>query len=155
MDINFFNSVLRACDEVVFQVFGLEGQRGRLHLKKGPFLPEDILIIFQVQGDEVTPVALFLEQRLGIDLASQLLGSISVTSLTDLARSALGELGNMIMGRAVNLLAAEGTRVTISGSKVLTGRELQADPCASEDKRCLVIPFEFGRGRIEINVPLG
>lgn len=155
MDTKFLNSLLKACDEVLLKVLGLKGQRGRLHLKKGPFLPEDILLFFRVQGDVVTPVTLSLEQRLGIDLASQLIDSMSVTSLTDLARSALGELGNMIMGRAVTLLAEEGTRATISVPQVLTGRELQADPCLLEDKPCLVIPFEFARGRIEINVPVG
>ncbi|MDK2855832.1 MAG: chemotaxis protein CheX [Bacillota bacterium] len=155
MDTKFLNSILKACDEVLLQVLGLKGQRGRLHWKSGPFLPEDILLFFHVQGDVATPVALSLEQRLGIDLASQLLGSMSVTSLTDLARSALGELGNMIMGRAMTLLAEEGTLATISVPQVLTGLELQADPCLLEDKPCLVVPFEFGRGRIEINVPVG
>ncbi|BCV25656.1 MAG TPA: hypothetical protein GXX50_10370 [Firmicutes bacterium] len=152
MEAKFINPILTACDEVVHQLLKLDGQRGRVHIRKVPFLPEEVLVLFDVTGDFCCQVVLSLEDRWGLEIASQLLGTTSVLFLTDLARSALGELGNMIMGRALTILAEEGIQASLTVPTVLTGREFNRAADRQDDRPLLVIPFEFGRGRIEINV---
>ncbi|HHY91841.1 MAG TPA: hypothetical protein GX511_00700 [Firmicutes bacterium] len=155
MEARFLNPILKACDEVVQQVLGLDGQRGRVRMRKDTFPPEEVLLLFDVTGDFSCRVALSLESRWGLAIASQLLGQRNVLTLTDVARSALAELGNMIMGRAMTILAEEGVAVSLSAPRVVTGSEaaeLGWKVGLDQDRPLLVVPFEFGRGRIEINV---
>jgi len=74
-----------------------------------------------------------------------------VEELNELAQSGIGELGNVITGRASMLLAAEGFSATISVPTLIVGANVQI---STLDFQRLVVPLITPYGTLEIHLAL-
>ena len=75
---------------------------------------------------------------------------VEVTSLDEMAWSALSELGNMITGNAATLLSQNGYDLDITPPSVIRGTDVEV----STRVPALVVPLSTPFGRVEINVAL-
>jgi chemotaxis protein CheX len=84
-------------------------------------------------------------------IASEMLGSPVVT-FDQLAASALAELGNMISGNSMTLLAGQGYTCDITPPTIIKGSNVKI---ATLDTPALVIPMRLADiGEFQINVSL-
>jgi chemotaxis protein CheX len=78
-----------------------------------------------------------------------MMGGIPVTELDEMSKSAVSEMGNMIMGNATTFFANKNIGIDITPPSLLTAERIEM----SSKVPSIVIPLELeGFGTITINV---
>jgi len=75
----------------------------------------------------------------------------TIVTFDRLAASAIAELGNMITGNAMTLLAEQGYRCDITPPSIVRGASVSIDTIVSP---ALVVPLCIEHGQIELTVCL-
>jgi len=145
----YVNSFIKSSIDVIRQVCGLYPKLGKVYLKDSPFSAEQIIVIIGVTGDIRGQVQLNMSKDTARSVVSNMMGGMAIEQLNDMAKSALGELGNMIMGNTCTLLARNGTRIDITPPTVLSGDGMEI----SNKTKTICIPLILGEyGSVEIGI---
>lgn len=100
-----------------------------------------------LEGQVIYGMSLITADRIATQMLSQ-----PVVTFDQLAASAVAELGNMITGNAVTLLAEAGIRTTITPPAILRGTNVRV---STLDIPALAIPLTLGElGEFEVTVSL-
>ncbi|MGI6113356.1 MAG: chemotaxis protein CheX [Mahellales bacterium] len=149
MKAEYVNSFIQSSLDIIQRVCGLHPQLGKVYLKDSPFSAEHIIVIIGVTGDIRGQVQLNMSRDTARAVVSNMMGGMDVVDLNDMAKSALGELGNMIMGNTCTLLAGRGIKIDITPPTVLSGDGMEV----SNKTKTLCIPLKLGEyGKVEIGV---
>jgi chemotaxis protein CheX len=139
--VDFINPFLQAASGVLTAEIGEAPERGPLCLHPSAYTSLDVTALIGVTG-QVSGIVLFgLTEATACAIAGRILGQ-PFTTFDDLAQSGIGELANVIVGRATTLLAAAGYSSTI------------APPALIIDHQRLVIPLQTSLGHLELQVAL-
>jgi len=92
-----------------------------------------------------------LSQDTALEIAQRMMMGMSLPGFDDVARSAIGELGNMITGNASAIFEKQGILMNISPPTIVTGKEVSV---SSSEGPILVVPLETEAGVVELNVCL-
>lgn len=151
MKAEFINPFLSSAALVFKQVAGLEVKRGSLGLKSRIEPSYEVVIAFGVVGDVKGDVAYSMRKETALKIASTMAMGMPFESLdNEIARSAIGELGNMITGGAMTELAARGIQADISPPTIVVGEGLKVYSVVP----AIVIPLSTDLGEIELSVAL-
>jgi chemotaxis protein CheX len=83
------------------------------------------------------------------NIASVMMGGMPVDEFDEISRSAVSEMGNMIMGNTSTLFANQSVNIDITPPSLLTGEKIEL----SNKISTIVVPLELeGLGTISINV---
>lgn len=149
MRVEFVNPFVTAAYSVFETVMGSRPERGQLALRNTTFTSQQVTVMAGVSG-QVCGTALYgMSLVTAQKIASAMIGS-EVTTLDDMAWSALSELGNMITGNAATLLSNSGYEADISPPSIVRGLEIEV----STKCPAIVVPLSTPFGRVEINVAL-
>lgn len=74
-----------------------------------------------VTGEISGQVCIVMENDVARDVASRMMMGMPVAEIDDMARSALSELGNMVMGNAATILSNSNVLIDITPPTLLTG----------------------------------
>ena len=86
------------------------------------------------------------------NIASTMMFGTEVKELDDMAKSAIAELGNMIMGNVSTEFFNNGTKIDITPPTVLVGKEIAL---STKGLKTICIPLVLKKlGKIEIDVAL-
>ena len=91
-----------------------------------------------------------MSEATALAIVGQMMGQ-SFSQLDALARSGVGELGNVITGRAGVLLERAGVRAEIAPPMLIVGR---GGLMSSLDIPRLVVPLQTGAGPIDLQIAL-
>jgi len=151
MRIEYINPFVEATFEVLSEILKGENlKRGELFLKRSPTPNYGVSIIIGLTGPASGRVLLDMTS----DTAKKIISSMSggeIKDLSDIGKSALGELANMIIGGAITKLYKKGFTFALTPPTVVTGNDYTIDTPQIET---LVVPVVFGEDRIEINIAL-
>ena len=111
----------------------------------------DVAICFNITGALNGRVVLTAGQDCILRIVEKMVQE-RIDNLDDLARSAIGELGNMIVANATIGLADCGYTCDITPPLMVLGRSAPL-PNGSE-MRTLVIPFKLSAGEVNVNISL-
>lgn len=151
MDIRYINPFLEALVNTL-QQFGVgEVKRGAVRKKERMIVDMDITSIIGLVGDIRGNIAYSLSQETAKPIVSNMMMGMPVTELDAMARSALGELANMVTGAAGTILSNSGTFVDITPPSIVFGEDIYFI-ISSVDT--LTIDFETPYGKIEVNIGL-
>ncbi len=150
MQADFINPFLQAAHDVLQSELGVEPQRGPLALQQSAYTTQDVTAMIGVTGRVGGIVLLSMSQKTACGIVGRMLGQ-DFPELDELAQSGIGELANVITGRAAVLLADAGFESSISPPAVISGHGTMI---STLDVRRLVIPLETELGPIEIQVAL-
>ncbi len=150
MNAEYINPFYMASTSVL-GMFGLELKQEKPYVKKtSEFEPDQIVICLGIVGQVTGQVLLVLTQKVALDLASKMC-MMPITELDDISRSAISELGNMVMGNAATLLSTKGIIIDITPPTLIQGN-FKMDAIYAEN---ICIPMNYGEGmRIELDVSL-
>ncbi len=90
------------------------------------------------------------ENRIACDIASKMM-MMPIIVMDDLARSAISELGNMIMGNTATIFSTKGIAIDITPPTVGNGTMSFTTTYASNI--CIPLTYEDGK-TIEINIAI-
>jgi chemotaxis protein CheX len=150
MKVEFINPFISAAVQVLEQEIGAPVQRGSVALQKSCYTTQDVTAMVGVTGD-VRGVVLFgMSESTAKGLVSAMIGQQFVI-FDELAQSGIGEMGNVITGRASINLSEAGYDSTITPPTVIVGRGTMI---STLDIERLVVPLSVPQGSIEIHVAL-
>jgi chemotaxis protein CheX len=150
MRVELVNAFILAAGEVLASETGVKVSRGALCLDRDAYVTDGVTVLVSVIG-EVWGMALYgMSQDTAKGLLSRMMGQ-EVTSFDELAQSGVGELGNVITGKATTKLAELGYSADISVPTLILGK---GSRISTLDLGRLVIPLETEVGIVRVNLAL-
>lgn len=150
MRVELFNPFIVAAGEVLNSELEVRAKRGPLTLDKADYISQDITVLISLVGDIWGVVIISLQFNTAKAIVSHMLGE-EVTDFNELAQSGIGELGNVISGRAATKLAEAGYDTDISVPTMMVG---QGSRISTFDIDRLIVPLETEFGVISLALAL-
>lgn len=148
MKVEYINPFIVASNSVIGMLSGLQVKVGKPFLKKPPYLFNNVVIVIGVVGEIKGQIYFEMSYETGIGIASIMMGGMQLDELTEIAKSAISEMGNMIMGNASTMLSQNSVAIDITPPTLLTG-----DIEMSNKIPTVVVPLEIeGVGVVNINI---
>jgi chemotaxis protein CheX len=150
MKAEIINPFLQAASEVLDEELGGEPERGSLRLHKSAVTTDEVTAQVGVTGTVSGVVLYSMSQATALGIVSKIMGR-SFASLDDVAQSGIGELGNVITGRAGVLLSEAGYPSNITPPALIVGK---GTLITTLDLNRLVFPLQTELGQLEVQVVL-
>ena len=150
MKVEFVNPFLQAASEVLDSELGGEVERGTLRLQKTAFTTDEVTALVGVTGTLNGLVLYSMSQATALRIVSRVMGK-EFEEFDAIAQSGIGELGNVITGRASVLLSEAGYPSNITPPALVIG---EGTMITTLDLIRLVLPLETDVGPLEIQVVL-
>lgn len=124
MKAEYINPFIKASTEVLRTIVNVEFKTGAPYLKQSPLAPDNVMILVGITGEIRGQVTLSMKKQVAMDVASSMMMGMPVTELDEMSKSALSELGNMIMGNTATLLFNNGINIDITPPTLMMGDNL-------------------------------
>jgi len=148
--VEFVNPFIQAAREVLESELGSQAERGDLRLQKSACTTDEVTAVVGVTGTVSGLVLYSMSQTTALGIVSRVMGR-SFEELDELAQSGIGELGNVITGRAGVLLSEAGFPSNITPPALVVGKGTMV---TTLDLNRLVFPLETDLGSLEVQVVL-
>ena len=145
----FIKPFAKAGSEILSQVANVEVVKGEHYTKKEVLLKDDVGVIIGITGVVKGQVILSFPENIAKMIVSKMMGGMPIVILDDLAKSAISELGNMILGNAIINLSDLGTSINITPPSIMLGKEMVFSTINLE---VLCIPLDIEDEKIEMNI---
>jgi chemotaxis protein CheX len=150
MKVEFVNPFIQAATDVLDAELGGESQRGPVRLGRSSVTSDEVTAVVGVTGGVMGLVMISMSQATAMGLVSRILGQ-DCQEFDALAQSGIGELGNVITGRAAVLLSEAGYPSNITPPALVVGK---GTLITTLDLNQLICPLETEVGPLEIQVIL-
>jgi chemotaxis protein CheX len=141
---------LLAAKGVLEQELGGEVERGKVTVEKGDFAAGEVTAVIGVTGALSGAVMYRMSEATALAIVGHMMGR-RFDELDALARSGVGELGNVITGRAGVLLERAGVSADVAPPMLIVGR---GNLMSSLDIPRLVVPLRTSAGNIDLQIAL-
>ncbi|MGN1083876.1 MAG: chemotaxis protein CheX [Lachnospiraceae bacterium] len=140
------NPFLLSAEQILAQVCGIQTKIGQISKDNIVIDGEPMFIMLGVTGEMTGQVCIVFELEVAKDIASRMMMGMPVTEIDDMAKSALSELGNMIMGNAATLLSNNKLMIDITPPTLATGKAKLTSP----DITSIKVPLLYEGGEIKL-----
>lgn len=154
MDARYVNAFLEALVKVLGNFGITDVKRGSIVKKENMHVDMDITSVVGLIGDVRGNVAYSLNRDTAKVIISRMMFGTPVTEIDAIARSAVGELANMITGEASGAIAAIETGKTVADitpPSVIIGRDVLF---LISSVPAIAVSMDTQFGRIEVNIGL-
>src|SRR5437763_17091430 len=141
---------LLAAKGVLEQELGGDVGRGQVRVERGDFEAGEVTAVVGVTGALSGAVMYRMSEATALAIVGQMMNQ-KFGELDALARSGIGELGNVISGRAGVLLEKAGIRTDIAPPMSIVGR---GGLLSSLDITRLSVPLRTQAGEIDLQIAL-
>jgi chemotaxis protein CheX len=141
---------LLAAKGVLEQELGGEVGRGQVKIERGDFAAGEVTAVIGVTGALSGAVMYRMSEATALAIVGKMMGQ-KFGELDALARSGVGEMGNVISGRAGVLLEKAGIRMDIAPPMLIVGR---GGLLSSLDIPRLLVPLQTPAGDIDLQIAL-
>ena len=148
MKVEFVNPFIQAATEVLESELGGESQRGALRLQKSAVTTHEVTAIVGVTGMVRGLVLYSMNEATAMAIVSRTMNQ-EFREFDALAQSGIGELGNVITGRAGVLLSEAGYPSNLTPPAVVVGKGTLV---TTLDLNRLVLPLETDVGSLEVQI---
>ena len=152
VDTKYLNPFFTSAYDVLEEMSGESVARGNLRLHKSPECKSHgFAVIIGITGQVEGRVILDMSPPTAIKFA-EIMNMEEIGELDDLVKSSMGEVGNMISGRAVSKLQNLGYDFRITPPTLFEGNDMVVSTPASLP--VIVVPLALPFGEILINLAL-
>lgn len=137
---------LTAAKQIFNQVCGITAETGQIVRDDIIIDGEPVFIMIGITGKITGQVCIVFDFTEAKDIASRMMMGRPVTEMDNMAKSALSELGNMIVGNAATRLADSGWRVDITPPTFAMGSAKLTSPNLTSFK----VPLSYEGGEIKL-----
>lgn len=131
MDGTLVNSFLKSATSVLAN-FGGDFQLTGKNVGNSPVAMADVLIVIGITGEFKGQFILNFKEDTALNIASAMMMGMPVSSLDEMASSAISELGNMIGGNAATMLYNAGKVIDITPPTILKGSNISLSTAGME-----------------------
>ena len=140
------NPFLMSAKQVLQQVCQIDVQFGQISKDDFYVNGEPLFIMLGITGEITGQVCVVMETETAKDIASRMMMGMPVAELDMMAKSALSELGNMMMGNAATLLSNSNVLIDITPPTLVFGSALISSPEMSVIK----VPLLYSGNEIKL-----
>lgn len=149
MKAEFINPFIKAGIEILSQMTQIKFEVGKLTLKTSPCTADNIIILIGITGDIKGQAMLNFDEEMAFYVVSKMMGGMEINELNEISRSALSELGNMILGNSATLLFNAGIKIDITPPTLMIGDNLSI---STDQMQPICVPLETEGKKIELNI---
>ena len=150
MKVEYINPFVTASYSVLEMVLGNAPVKGELAMQPAAFTCQQCNVVCGVTGQAQGHVIYGMSLATADRIASTMLGE-PIKTFDQLAASAIGELGNMISGNALQHLSDAGWVCDITPPTIIRGRDVKINTISVP---AVVIPVKMKQGSLSITVGL-
>jgi chemotaxis protein CheX len=150
LKVEFINPFIQAATEVLESELGGDAQRGSVRVQKSAFTTDEVTALVGVTGTVSGMVMYSMNEATARSIASRMMGQ-EFAEFDALAQSGIGELGNVITGRAGVLLSDAGYASNITPPALVVGKGTMV---TTLELNRLVFPLETDVGELEVQIVL-
>jgi chemotaxis protein CheX len=149
MNVENINPFIQAAQSVLKTLCSTEAILGKIYMKNSPYLADQMIIVVGVVGKMRGQVCFELSQETAKSIASAMMYGMPVVEMDDISKSAISEMGNMIMGNTCILFGQKSIHIDITSPSLMSGNNIEI----SNKLPTIAIPLSLdGYGVITINV---
>jgi chemotaxis protein CheX len=145
----YINPFIKSSVEVLSQMVQMNCEVGRPTLKTSPYSANNLIIMIGITGDIKGQAILSFDEVMAMSIVSKMMGGMEITELDAIGKSALSELGNMILGNSATLLFNAGIKVDITPPTLMIGNNLSI---STNQMQVISIPLKAEGKEIELNI---
>jgi chemotaxis protein CheX len=149
MKVEYINPFIKATTEVLKTIANIEFSIGRPYIKASPYEPKNVMIMVGITGEIRGQAVISMDMDMAKKIASAMMMGMPVDELDELSKSAVSELGNMIMGNSATLLYNGGVNIDITPPTLMIGDNLSI---SSGSMRTLGVPLTSHIGEITLDI---
>lgn len=149
MKEEYISPFIESAQSVLNMVCGIEVTSNNISLRSSPFLVNHVIIMFGFIGEIRGQVFFELSLDTTKGIVSSMMGGLPIVELDEISKSAISEMGNMIMGNTSIIFANKNIDLDITPPSLLIGEKMEI----SNKAPAIVIPLDLqGLGTLTINV---
>jgi chemotaxis protein CheX len=150
LNVDHINPFLIASSKIFKEMCFIETKVGKPFIRDPIFMDNTLLIMIGFTGKMKGQVMISFEQEIALDIASKMI-MMPVTEMDEFAKSAISELGNMILGNTATIFSTQGIDIDITPPTIGSGTM----SFSHSYTRNICIPFVYEDGKkIDINVAI-
>lgn len=149
MNVEYLNPVIKASTFVISQTCGITPSIGKPYLTQTDYDHEVFIVMLGITGRLHGQVMLVMNVKTACDIASKMMMGMEVNELNDMARSALGELMNMMMGNAMTNFSEMGILLDITPPTMMKTKSINLNVSNSQ---MICVPIDYNGDTIELNI---
>ncbi|WP_129596177.1 chemotaxis protein CheX [Anaerophilus nitritogenes] len=151
MKVEWVNPFIEASQMILKQMANISCEKGTIHIKDGSFDAPDVMILIGLTGKLKGQAILGMNEEMAKKIASHMMCGMLVDELDEMARSAISELGNMILGNTATLLSNQGFEVDITPPTLLVGKKVSI---STNSNQTITVPLNTDYGIIELDIAI-
>ena len=149
LSVDLINPFLATAKKILSEVCFVEVAIQKPELKEATFDKSNWVIIVGVTGQLHGHVLLAMTEQQACGIASKM-AMMELTQMDEFASSAVGELGNMIMGNVATVFSSNGIGIDITPPTLSNGNV----SFASKGAKTLCVPLTFDGGGLDLYLAL-
>lgn len=151
-NVEYINPFIEASQNVIRDFCRIEVKLGKPYLTSSSYEGDTLMVIVGITGDLRGQVIITMNYEVARSVASNMMMGMPVPDLNDMAKSAVSELANMILGNSATIFSNKGIVLDITPPSLCFGSNLSI---SVSDAKTICIPLHFGDDQtIEINVAI-
>lgn len=151
VSVELINPFINAAQSVLRDIAQMETRVGKPYLSQATYDGEILAVIIGLTGELRGQVIITMDFAVGCHIASQMMMGMPVPELNDMAKSAVSELANMVLGNAATIFSTKGITLDITPPNLCLGSNLSFS--VSDSKTiCIPLTKEDGSTLLEVNV---
>lgn len=143
MKVEYINPFIEASQNVIEQLTGLKPQLGKVQKMNTPYSSDSMVIFIGVTGMLKGNVVMSFDPAVAERIVSSMMGGMEINIMDELGKSAVGEVGNMIMGHTAMIFSDRQINIDISPPTILVGQSMQI---SNENGMVIRVPVLFENG---------
>lgn len=152
MNVEYINPFINVSVNIIQSICNINANRGQIFVRNSPFMAGSVVIIIGIAGEFRGQVFFSMDEGTACKIASAMMFGMQVTQLEEMGKSAIAELGNMIMGNVSTEFYNNGVRIDITPPTVMVGNDIAI---TTKIQKTICIPLELESvGKIDIDVSI-
>ncbi|BEP28716.1 chemotaxis protein CheX [Helicovermis profundi] len=151
MKVEYINPFIKATTSVLKQIANIDFNMGKPYIKTSPYETKNLIILVGITGEMRGQAAISMDLNLAKKIASSMMMGMPVDELDELSKSAISELGNMIMGNTATLLFNTGVSIDITPPTLMIGESVSM---SSGSMQTVGVPLTSEIGDISLDISI-
>lgn len=152
MNVEYINPFINVSVDLIKMVCNANVSRGQIFIKDSPFTAGSVVIIIGIAGEFKGQVFFSMNEGTACKIASAMMFGMEVNALEEMAKSAIAELGNMIMGNVSTEFYNTGIKIDITPPTILVGSDMAV---STKGVKTICVPLTLENiGDMEIDIAI-
>jgi len=152
LNVEYINPFINVSVNLVQMVCNVSATRGQIFIKDSPFTADRVVIIIGIAGEFKGQAFFSMDESTACKIASSMMMGMEVNTLDEMAKSAIAELGNMIMGNVSTEFYNTGIKIDITPPTILVGSDMSV---STKGIKTICVPLLLDNiGKIEVDVAI-